>query len=116
MYPAISMAWTTPEKDLLHIINMMSGRETAKERAHDDSPDSQHRKTRIVLDAVHGQPAVQGRAAAVRLRLGHALHHHRRPQGDRWLSRAVVRQCRPRPQGDRRRRRAPTDEPRLCAL
>src|SRR5882672_5167855 len=30
--------------------------------AHDDSPDSQHREARIVLDAVYGQPAVQGRA------------------------------------------------------
>src|SRR5882757_8729661 len=38
--PANSMAWMVSEKDLLHIINMMSGGETAKERAHDDSPDS----------------------------------------------------------------------------
>jgi hypothetical protein len=32
MDQAISMAWVASEKDLLHIINMMSGRETAKER------------------------------------------------------------------------------------
>src|SRR6187397_3044913 len=40
--------------------------------ARDPSSDSEHPAARIVLDAVHGQPSVQGRAAPVRLGGGHA--------------------------------------------
>ncbi len=48
-------------------------------------------QSRSLLDAVHGQPAVQGQAAPVRRRRGHALHHHRRPQGPGRHRRPLVR-------------------------
>ena len=73
-------------------------------------------KPRCVLDAVHGQPAVQGRAAPDRLRRRHALHDGRRPQGDRRLGRTVVHQRRPRPARDRRRGFAAADAAGLCAV
>src|SRR5215218_3913959 len=69
-----------------------------EEARRDGPPDSQHPRPRSLLDAVHGEPAVQGNAAPHRLGGGHVLHQHRRPQGNRQLRRTLVRQRGPRPQ------------------
>src|SRR3954463_3027477 len=113
--PAKSMGCRGEEKDLLWVSER--GRVAASAAStgaiRDPSSEAEHPANRFVLDAVHGQPAVQESAAAVRFRRGHALHHRRRPQGDRRLRRPLVRQCRPRPPPDRARRRAAVEEPRL---
>ena len=66
------------------------------------SAKARDQRSRSILDAVHGEPAVQEGAAPVRPRRAHALHHGRWTPGARRHVRAVVRQCRPLPAEDRR--------------
>ena len=61
---------------------------------------------RRLLDAVHGEPPVQGQAAHAGARVGHVLRDAGRPEDPRRRRRPVVRQRRPRPQGNHAGRRA----------
>src|SRR4051794_18607816 len=60
-----SMACESAEKDLLHLGERGPAAASSSRQqwsdARDPSSDSEHPADRFVLDAVHGQPAVQGR-------------------------------------------------------
>ena len=53
-------------------------------------------RARSLLDALHGQPPVQGQAAHAGARVGHVLRNARGPEDSRRRRRTVVRQRRPR--------------------
>ena len=68
-------------------------------------------RPRSLLDALHAQPAVQGKAAPARARQRHALLDARRPQDPRRRGGAVVRERRTRPTRDHRGGRRASSRP-----
>src|SRR5258708_27626725 len=67
----------------------------------DAESERRSQRSRSLLAAVHAEPGVQGRAAPLRARQGHALLYAGRPRGARRHRRPMVHQCGAQPRPDR---------------